>query len=144
MTTAIEPTVLMKTRPSILHYLPYFLFPFLVFTLGRFVASTLLIFWILELLILFKIILRIFLKEYLITNKTFSVEYFYPPVGKKVSVALEEIKGIEIQPRLFFQRWFNTANILIETDRPDGLEFVLSGVENPEGFKNFIYSLRKI
>jgi hypothetical protein len=138
-----ELVILMKARPSILHYLFYFIFPCVIFLFGRWVHSSWLIFWVAELLILFWVVLTIFLNEYLVTNKSFLIRSVFTPAQKGVSVAIEEIKGIEIQPRLFFQRWFNTANVLIETDRPNGLSFKLNGLENPEGFKNFIYSLRR-
>lgn len=137
-----DTAILLKTRPSIYHYLVYFAAPLLVFLFSGFLANTLLYFWLLELLVLLFVVLMIFWREYRVTNKTFEVKYIGSPMP--AGVPLEEIKGIELRPRFFFQRWFNTANVNIYTVRPDGLVFELKGIENPEAFKKFIYSLRSL
>ena len=137
-----QTEVVMRFRTSVLNYLPFFLAPFYFLLFAPVFPSIAFVFWLGEVLVLGFVFFMIFAKEYTLTNKDFCVKSLFSPKEQKVD--LEEIKEIDVVQKIFYQYWFRTGNVIIETHRPDGLKLCLVGIENPEFFKSFVYSMRKL
>jgi uncharacterized membrane protein YdbT with pleckstrin-like domain len=139
----MNENILKELRPSILGYLPRFVPPMILLfvTNAELKPYSYSVFWILEFLIFFGSLLKIFSTKYKIGTTHIEVEELLKN-GLSLDRVVIEYSGIQeirIQQNPF-QRIFQTGDLLVETAGVG--HCVLKGIEDPDGVMKYILELK--